>query len=59
MIRTHGQETKQNDLKGKKDKIVYMVLNYIEQSRSLISTITGCVSISTLASLVCINIGTA
>ena len=41
----------------KKHKKVYGVLNYIEHSLVLISTVTGCVSISTLASLGGIPIG--
>ena len=41
----------------KKHKKVYGVLNYIEHSLILISTVTGCVSISALASLVGIPIG--
>ena len=41
----------------KKHKKVYGVLNYIEHSLILISTVTGCVSISAVASLVGIPIG--
>ena len=40
---------------SKKDKKVCRVLNYIEHSLTVISTITGCISIST--SLVGIPIG--
>ena len=42
---------------SKKHKKVCRVLNYIDHSRILISTITGCVSISAFASLVGIPIG--
>ena len=37
---------------SKKNKKVYGVLNYIEQLLILISTVTGCISISSFASLV-------
>ena len=42
---------------SKKHKKVCRVLNYVEQSLILISTITGCVFISAFASLVGILIG--
>ena len=42
---------------NKKHKKVCRVLNYINHSLILISTITGCIYISTFASLVCIPIG--
>ena len=42
---------------SKKHKNVYRVLNYIEQLLILISTVAGCVSISTFTSLVGIPIG--
>ena len=42
---------------SKKHKKVCRVLNYIDHSFIVISTITGCVSISSLASLVAIPIG--
>ena len=42
---------------SKKHKKVRWVLNYIEHSLIVISTITGCVSISAFASLVGIAIG--
>ena len=44
---------------SKKHRKVCRVLNYIEHSLIVISTITGCVSISTFASLVGITIGLA
>ena len=42
---------------SKKHKKVFRVLNYIEHLLILISTVSGCASISSLASLVCIPIG--
>ena len=42
-------EIKRNKMISKKNK---KVLNYIEQLLILISTVTGCVSISTFASLI-------
>ena len=42
---------------SKNDKKAYRVLNYIERLLILISTVTGCVSISAFASLVGIPIG--
>ena len=42
---------------SKKHKNVCRVLDYIDHSLIVISTITGCVSISTFASLVGIPIG--
>ena len=44
------QEINQNELMSKKHKIVDRVLNYIEHLLILISTVTGCVSISAFAS---------
>ena len=51
------EEINQNNLMSKKHKIVCRVLNYIDHSIIVISTITGCVSISAFASLVGIPIG--
>ena len=42
---------------SKKHKNVYKVLNYSEHLLILISTVTGCVSISNVASLVNVSIG--
>ena len=50
-------EINRNGLMSKKHIKVSTVLNYIEPSHSLISAITGCVSISDFASLVGIPIG--
>ena len=51
------KEINQNELMSKKYKKVCRVLNYIEHLLTVISTITGCVSISAFASLVGIPIG--
>ena len=53
------EEKNQNELMSKKHKKVCRVLNYIQDSLILIFTVTGCVSISTFASLVGISIGIA
>ena len=51
------EEINRNELMSKKHKKVCRVLNYIEHSIRLSTTITGCVSISAFASLVGISIG--
>ena len=51
------EEINQNKLTSKKHKKVCRVLNYIDHSLTVISTIIGCVSISAFASLVDIPIG--
>ena len=51
------EEINQNELMSKKNKKVYGVLNYMEHLFILISTVTGCISISGFASLVGIPIG--
>ena len=51
------KEINQNELTSKKHKKVYRVLNYIDLLLIVISAITGCVSISTFASYICISIG--
>ena len=50
------KEINQNELMSKKHKKVCRVLNYIDHLLIVISTITGCVSVSTFASLVGIPI---
>ena len=50
------EEINLNELISKKHKKVCRVLNYIDHSFIVISTITGCVSISAFASLVGIPI---
>ena len=51
------EEIKQNELMSRKHKKVCTTLNYIEHFLILASTITGCISISTFASLLGIPIG--
>ena len=51
------EEINQNELMSKNNKKNYRVLNYIEHSLILISTVTGCIFISAFASLVGIFIG--
>ena len=46
------EEINQNELMSKKLKKVFRVLNYIQHLLIVISTITGCVSISAFAFLV-------
>ena len=52
-------EIKQNELISKKHKIFCKISNYSENLLILASTVTGCVSISTLNSLVGIPVGIA
>ena len=47
-----NEEIKQNELMSKKDRKVFTILNDIEHLLILVSTVTGCVSISAFASLV-------
>ena len=51
------KEINQNELMWKKHKKVCRVLNYLEHLLILISSVTGCFSISAFTSLVCIPIG--
>ena len=51
------EEIKQNELMSRKHKKVSKTLNYFEQVLILTSTITGCISISTFASLFGILVG--
>ena len=51
------EEIKQNELMSKRHKKVCTTLNYIEHFLILASTVTGCISISSLASLIDIPIG--
>ena len=50
------EEIKQNELMSKKHKKVCATLNYIEHLLILVSTISGCISISAFASLLGIPI---
>ena len=52
-----AKEIKQYELVSKKHNKVCITLNYIENFLILASTITGCISISTFASLIGIPIG--
>ena len=51
------EEINQNELTSKKHKKRCTVLNYIDHLLIVISTITGCLSISAFASLVVVPIG--
>ena len=51
------EETNRNELMSEKHKKVCATVNYIEHFLILGSTITGCVSSSAFASLLCIPIG--
>ena len=51
------EEINRNELLSKKHENVFRVFNYTDQSLIVISTITGCVSISAFASLVGIPVG--
>ena len=56
LYETRIEEINQNELMTKKHKKVCAILNYIENSLILASTITRCVSISAFASLIDISI---
>ena len=47
-----NEEINQNELMSKKDRKVFTILNDIEHLLILVSTVTGCVSISAFGSLV-------
>ena len=49
-------QIKYNDLMNEKYKKTYKYLNYVEHLLILASKITGCVSISAFASLVCVPV---
>ena len=51
------EEINRNELMSKQHKNVCRVLNYFDQTLIVISTVTGCSSISAFASLVGIPIG--
>ena len=51
------EDIKHNDLMSEKYKKTCKYLNYVEHLLILVSTVTGCVSISTFASLVCVPVG--
>ena len=50
-------EIKHNDLMSEKYKKTCKYFNYVEHLLILASTVTGCVSISAFASLVCVPVG--
>ena len=49
-------EIKRNDLISEKYKKACKYLNYVENLPILSSTITGCISVSAFASLVCVPV---
>ena len=51
------EEIKDNDLMSKKHKKTCKYLDYVEHLLILVSTITGCVSISAFTSLVVVPVG--
>ena len=51
------EEIKHNDLMSEKYKKTCKKLNYVEHLLILVSTLTGCVSISEFASIVCVPVG--
>ena len=53
------EEINRNELMSEKHKNVCTIFNHIEKLLIVISTITGCVSIFSFASLVDIRIGTS
>ena len=50
-------EVKHNDLMSEKYKKTCKYLNYVENLLILASTVTGCISISVFASLICVPVG--
>ena len=50
-------EIKHNNLMREKYKKMCKYLNYVENFLTLASTVTGCISISAFASLICIPVG--
>ena len=53
----HLEEIKHDDLMSEKYKKTCKCLNYVEHLPILVSTVTGYLSISALASLVCVPVG--
>ena len=49
-------EINHNDLMSEKSKKTCKYLNYVEHLLILVSTVSGCVSISAFASLVCVPV---
>ena len=54
-INSHAEETDQNEFVSEKYKKIGITLNYIEHLLILTSAVTGCVSVSALASQIGIN----
>ena len=50
-------EIKHNDLMSEEYKKTCKYLNYVEHLLILVSTVTGCISVSAFASLVCVPVG--
>ena len=48
------EEIKHNVLMSEKNKKTFKCLNYVEKLLILVSTVTGCISISAFVSLVCV-----
>ena len=53
----HLDEIKHNNLMREKYKKMCKYLNYVDNFLTLASTVTGCISISAFASLICIPVG--
>ena len=51
------EEIKHNDLMSQKYRKSCKYINYVENLLTLVLTVTGCVSISAFASLVCVPVG--
>ena len=51
------EERKHNDLMSEKYKKTCKCLSYVEHLLILVSTVPGCVSVSSFASLVCVPVG--
>ena len=50
-------EIKHNDLMSEQYKKICKYLNYVKKLLVLVSTVTGCISVSAFASLVCVPVG--
>ena len=50
-------EIKHNDVMSEKYKKTYKYLNYVEHLLILVSTVTGCISISEFVSSFCVPVG--
>ena len=52
-----SEEIKHNDLMSEKYKKRFKYLNHVKHLLILVSTVTGCTSISAFSSLVCVPVG--